>query len=165
MAAFLDHDAMPTTKHWHAQLVEAIAFRPDAGALVAVTNRIASPWQQCGDRASNDMAMHRKFGEARRAVRTLLDVTATKGFGGVLFALARDTWAELGGFADGFGCVDHSWHFKCQAAGRRVFVVEGLYVFHWRHYGEPDTTSLFPKAPNCPCRGREEMPHERVTLR
>jgi len=42
-AVFLDHDAMPTTGKWHAQFEEAIAFKPDAGAFVAMSNRIASP--------------------------------------------------------------------------------------------------------------------------
>jgi len=97
-------------------------------------------------------------------VRTLLDITDTKGFGGVMFAVSKATWSEVGGFADGLGCVDHSLHFKLQKAGRRVWLIEGCHVFHWRHWGEPDPTSIHPKALNCQCRGPEVMPVERVAL-
>lgn len=162
--AFLDHDAMPTTPRWNRQLREAIAFRPDAGAFVAMTNRIASPWQRCGDALTDDYAAHRRIGFERAKVRTLLDVSGTKGWGGVLFAVSRDAWLECGGFADGLGCVDHSLHFGLQRIGRKAWLVEGLYVYHWRHFREPDPTSIHPKAANCPCRGPEAMPTERVTL-
>lgn len=163
-AIFIDHDAMPTTMQWHNQFSEAIAFRPDAGAFVAMTNRIASPWQRCGDHASNDIREHRKFGRERLKVRTLLDVSQTKGFGGVMFAVSKSAWRAVGGFADGLGCVDHSLHFGLQRIGRPVFMIEGLFVFHWRHWGEPDPTSSAPKAPNCPCRGPEAMPTVRISL-
>lgn len=163
-AVMMDHDAMPTTPHWYAQIAEAIAFLPDAGAFVAMTNRIASPWQRCGDQKENDISKHRKFGEGRRSVRTLLDISNTKGFGGVMFAFSKAVWREVGGFAHGLGCVDHSLHFGLQRIGRKVYLIEGLYVYHWRHYGEPDPTSSAPKAPNCPCRGAEEMPSVRLCL-
>lgn len=163
-AIFIDHDAMPTTGQWHAQFVEAIEFQADAGAIVAMASRIASPWQRCGDRDSNDIAWHRRFGAERAKVRTLLDITDTKGWGGVAFAVSRAVWEEVGGFADGLGCVDHSMHFRLQRAGRRVWMHEGIYYFHWRHFGEPDPTSQFPKAANCPCRGPETMPTVRVAL-
>lgn len=162
---FQDHDSMPTTARWHAQFSEAIAFKPDAGAFVAMTNRIASEWQRTGDRESNDLAWHRRFGAERARIRTLLDVTDTKGFGGVMFAVSKAVWAEVGGFSEGgLGCTDHSLHFKLQRAGRKVYLIEGLYVLHWRHWGEPDPTSDFPKATNCPCRGPEIEPTARIRL-
>lgn len=163
-AAFVDHDAMFTTAQWHAQLEEAIAFLPAAGAFVAVTNRIASPWQQGGDPDSNDIALHRRYGKERLKVRTLLDITDTKGFGGVMFAVSKAAWQDAGGFAHGLGCVDHSLHFGLQRIGRKVYLLEGLYVYHWRHWGEPDPTSSAPKAPACPCRGPEMLPTRRLTL-
>lgn len=163
-AVFLDHDAMPTTGRWFAQFAEAIAFRPNAGAFAVMTNRIASHWQRCGDPLDNDIARHRRFGSERTRVRTLLDISQTKGFGGVMFAVSKAAWLECGGFADGLGCVDHSLHFALQRIGRPVYLIEGLYVFHWRHFGEPDPTSIHPKAASCPCRGPEVEPRERLRL-
>lgn len=164
-ACFLDHDMMWTTPHWYAQLVEAIAFRPAAGAFTACTNRIASPWQKAEEVADcDDIAYHRKIGEARRARRTLLDITCTKGFGGVVTLLSKAAWREAGGYADGMYCVDHSLFFRLVARGRRVFMLDGLYVYHFRGSSGARPPLPAPKVMNCPCRGREEMPHERIAL-
>lgn len=164
-AVFVDHDAVATTGLWHRQFEEAVAFLPDAGAFVAMTNRIARAWQRCGDRESNDIAWHRRFGAERAKIRTLLDISDTKGWGGVAFAVSKAAWQECGGFADGLGCVDHSLHFGLQRIGRKVWLIEGLYYFHWRHYGEPDPTSIRPKVPDCPCVGRPDVaPTVRVSL-
>lgn len=163
-AIFQDHDATPTTGKWHAQFTEAIEFLPHAGAIVATTNRIASDWQRVGDPSSNDIAAHRRFGAERLKVRTLLDISNTKGFGGVMFAISKAAWREAGGFADGLGCVDHSIHFRLRDVGRKVYLHEGIYVYHWRHFGEPDPTSIYQKAANCQCRGPEVKPTSRLTL-
>lgn len=165
-AAFLDHDAMLTTREWYRQLLEAIAFVPDAGAIVACTNRIAAPWQQVGDRDCHDVATHRAFGAARaRDVRTLLDVTDTKGFGGVLFAFSKATWREVGGFIEGATlCVDHGFHFAARKAGRRIYLLEGLYVYHWRRAFGDELPPTLRRVESCPCRGPEPMPVRRLTL-
>lgn len=163
-AAFLDHDAMLTTREWYRQLEEAVAFKPAAGAFAAVTNRIAAPWQQVGNRGEHNIVEHRRFGAERLKVRTLLDITETKGFGGVLFCLSKAAWREVGGFVDGLLCVDHQMHFALRAAGRRNYLIEGLYLYHWRRaFGDelPDDT---PRAVNCPCRGAEPMPTVRYQL-
>lgn len=165
-AIFIDHDAMPTTREWYRQIVEAIAFKPDAGAFVAVTNRIDAVWQRAqeSDRDNHDIAHHTAVGVGRLQTRTLLDVTGTKGFGGVLFAVSKAVWARVGGFADGLLCVDHSLHFKLQAAGLKVWLHEGLYVYHRRRAFIGDLPADTPRVPHCPCRGPEPMPTERVTL-
>jgi GT2 family glycosyltransferase len=163
-AIFQDHDAMPTTPHWFRQFREAIEFLPDAGAFVACTNRIASPWQRVGDENSNDIAAHRAFGAERVKLRTLLDISGTKGFGGVLFTVSKAAWKEVGGFADGMYCCDHSLFFRLVARGRRVFMLDGLYVYHFRGSSNMRPPLAAPKVPNCPCRGPEVMPTERISL-
>lgn len=163
-AAMMDHDAMPTTREWYRQIVDAIEFRPDAGAFVAMTNRIAAPWQRCGDRNSHDILQHRAFGHDRLKVRSLLDITDTKGWGGVLFALSKATWREVGGFVDGMACVDHCMHFAIQNTGKRIYLIEGLYVYHFRRADGVDPTQGAPIAKNCPCRGHEKLPTERIAL-
>ena len=164
---FLDHDMMLTTPHWYAQIGEAIASRPHAGAFTAVTNRIASPWQRAEevDQANHDVAYHRAIGEARRARRTLLDITCTKGFGGVVTVVSKEAWREAGGYAEGMYCVDHSLFFRLKDRGRRVYMIEGLYVYHWRGSSGARQPLEAPKVADCRCRGAEQMPTERVELR
>lgn len=166
-ACFMDHDMMFTTRAWYPQLLEAIAFRPYAGLISAVTNRIGAFWQRAAeaDRDNHDIAYHREIGAKRaRSRRSLLDVTDTKGLGGVVLCLSKQAWQEAGGFPDGLLCVDHGIHFRLRDAGRRVYLLESLYVYHWRRaFGDnlPDDT---PRAENCPCRGREEPPRKRIAL-
>lgn len=168
-AVMLDHDCALTTRSWHAQIAEAIAFKPDAGAFVACTNRIAAPWQQVGDRNNHDMVHHRAFGAERLKVRSLLDVTDTQGFGGVAFAISKRTWDRIGGAPDGMLCVDHHLHFRCRKAGLRVYLLESWYVYHWRRgplaNGEADNLPRdTPRAADCPCRGPEKNPTVRIQL-
>jgi len=162
----LDHDMMLTTRSWFRQFEEAIAFLPDAGAFVAVTNRIDAVWQRAqeANRDNHDIGYHTAIGLERVKRRSLLDITGTKGFGGVCFALSKAAWSDAGGFADGLLCVDHSIHFGLQRAGRRVYLHEGLYVYHRRRAfvgALPDTT---PRVADCPCRGPEQMPTVRIAL-
>lgn len=163
-AAFLDHDAMWTTRAWYRQIDEAIAFLPEAGAFTAMTNRIASPWQQIGDRENHDMRHQRRFGAERMAVRTILDVTDTNGLGGVVLCLSKESWRRAGGFVDGMLCVDHQIHFALRDAGLRVYMIEGLYVYHWRRAFGDELPADTPKAKGCRCRGAERMPTRRLTL-
>lgn len=164
-ACFLDHDAALTTPHWHAQCEEAIAFRPDAGCFAAMTNRIASKWQRPDGYPQNDnMVAHREYGEQRRRVRTLLDITPTKGFGGVLTLISKAAWREAGGYADGMYCCDHSIFFRLKDRGRKIFLIEGLYLYHVRASSSARPPVEAPAVPNCPCRGEEVQPTERIRL-
>jgi GT2 family glycosyltransferase len=165
-ACFLDHDMMLTTREWYRQLVEVIAFRPDAGLFTAATNRIGATWQRApeADVDNHDIAYHRRLGQARLARRTLLDVTETHGYGGVLTCLSKDAWRAAGGFVDGMLCVDHQMHFALRRVGRPVFLLESLYVYHWRRAHGDALPAGMPHAVGCLCRGVEKVPTRRVAL-
>lgn len=165
-AVVIDHDCMFTTPHWYAQIGEAIACRPDAGAFAVVTNRIASPWQrvQEGVIAGDNIHRHREIGEMRRTrYRSLLDITCTKGFGGVVTVVNRDAWKECGGYADEMFCADHSLFFRMIDHGRRIYLMEGLYVYHLRASSSKPGPQE-PKWKDCRCRGAETYPTERILL-
>lgn len=165
-AVFRDHDAMTLTRSWMDQIAEAISFVPDAGAIVAVTNRIDAVWQRARevDPDNHDMAYHVPIAHERLKRRTLLDITDTKGFGGVLFAVSKAAWFDAGGFADGLLCVDHSLHFGLRRSGRRIYLHEGLYAYHLRRAVIGPLPADTPRAKDCPCRGEEPMPTVRLQL-
>lgn len=165
-AIFVDHDAMHTTRDWYRQFHEAITFLPDAGAIVAVTNRIDAAWQRAeeSDPENHDIGYHTRIGLERHKRRTLLDITDTKGFGGVCFALSKIAWWKAGQFADGLLCVDHSIHFRLRAARYRNYLHEGIYTYHRRRAFVGPLPDDTPRALNCPCRGPEPTPTVRLTL-
>ena len=166
-AVFTDHDVIPgLDRDWFHRFAEAIAFKPDAGAFVAVTNRIDAKWQRAeeADTENHDIGYHTEIARARLQRRTLLDITETKGFGGVCFAVSKTGWHEAGGFADGLLCVDHSLHFGLRRAGRRIYLLEHLYVYHRRRAFVGPLPADTPRAVNCPCRGAEPTPTVRIAL-
>lgn len=131
---FLDHDAIWTTRDWYRQISEAIAANPDAGLITGVTNRIGTKWQIApGCPAGHDMQSHFAFGAHLRdqhgsAVR---DVSRPSPISGVIMALSRETWQDMGRFKDGFFGVDNRAHRDIVGTGRRVYLMPGLYVQHW----------------------------------
>lgn len=149
-ACLLDHDAMFTTPCWHDQLEAAIAAHPD-GSFTAKTNRIYSTWQQVsgsrlGSRA-DDITEHRKIGAGLAGAKfRAVDITEMEpGWGGVLMLVSRRAWNDAGGFQNGMMCCDHQFHYALRRAGRRVYCIEGLYVYHYRGTSRGDVSG-FPRA-------------------
>jgi GT2 family glycosyltransferase len=133
---FIDHDALWTTRDWYRQLTAVIAASPDAGLITAVTNRVGpcsrrqiSP----GAPKGHDMREHFAFGAKQRDryKNSLEDVTKGPVISGVVMCLSRSTWQEMGGFASGFFGVDNDAHRAICALGKRIYLMRGLYVYHW----------------------------------
>lgn len=172
-ACLMDHDVMFTTPDWYRILQRVAAAEPGA-LLGAVTNRCAAPWQKAREAPTDnhDIVRHRLIGQARRDnYRTLLDVTDTMGMAGAVLCFSKATWQEVGGFADGLLCVDHQFLYGVREVGRRAYLVEGLYVYHWRRaMGDGINQDDYPKALDrrtggeCRCRGPERAPSRRVEL-
>lgn len=154
-ALLMDHDMHFTTTQWWHQCQSAIAAEPD-GTFTAVTNNIASKWQRVAPNLlTNHMTPegHRALGARLIENRNLLDVTDTAGIGGVVILISKWNWRLIGGFADGMFCVDHLMHYALRDLGRRVYLIEGLYVYHHRS-SSSDRTFVGPVAVN-PRTGRE----------
>ncbi len=132
--AFLDHDAMFTHRGWRKQLELAIEKNPKPGLITGVTNRIGQKLQlapgapdgHCfGDHAAFGKKLFSKHGCGVR------DVTTGPRISGVLMCLSRETWQRIGGFRDGFFGVDNRAHEAVKAAGFHVYMMPGLYLYHW----------------------------------
>lgn len=144
-ATFMDHDIALTSKKWFRLVEHAIRQHPEAGAFVAMTNRLnkaKSGWQITDriDPNNGVMADHRALGEdlARSPGSTLRDVTNIEDDGwcplsGFFFVVSKSAWETIGGAPEGHGLnwVDWSIHQRLRAAGLRVYLIEGLYVYHW----------------------------------
>jgi GT2 family glycosyltransferase/tetratricopeptide (TPR) repeat protein len=148
-ACFLDHDACFTTYDWYAQLEEITESLTEPCVLTALTNRVGSHWQRAPgvDRHNHAMDYHRGVGRAIQcaARRELRDATDESLMSGVLILLSKKTWQRLGGFADGFLGVDNAIHQAARERGFRVYLMTGVYVYHWYRAEEPaHPTALSP---------------------
>ncbi len=134
-ACFLDHDACFTTRNWYPQLEDIISGLTEPAVLTAVTNRIGCPWQRVPgvDRKNHSMVYHREIGTARqREFGT--QITRIEGgtlLSGVVILLAKKTWQRLGGFTDGLLGVDNRLHQAAREASCPVYLMPGVYVYHW----------------------------------
>ena len=143
-ACFLDHDAIWTTRHWYDQIARAITAVPNAGAITAVTNRIGNA-RQLARRApaDHDMRKHRKFGMVQLVQHgeKLVDITNAEPMSGVVIILSKVAWRACGPLPSGLLGVDNYLHAALRRAGRRVFLMPGLFVYHW-YRGDGDKSHI-----------------------
>lgn len=143
-AVLIDHDTMVCSRAWFPLLETAIAEHPEAGAFVPVTNRLdrkKSGWQLAADPGPLEMNIERHYEAAEkhrlRYGANAVDVTDVeeegKGrpFSGFWFAVQKRTWTLIDGAPRGWRTIDWQIHRRIRAAGKRVFLLPGIYVFHW----------------------------------
>lgn len=156
---FIDHDAMFTTYNWWIQIFEIINAHSDGGLFVPMTNRIGVrvqvPWavkskqvlKEYGgsvytiDGNSHNIRFHREVGDQLYQNKTFIvkDIT-NKISNGVVMVTSKVWWNKVGGFNEGrtdLGGCDTDYHRAINKAGGRVYLMEGVYVYHW--YREPLT--------------------------
>lgn len=140
---FVDHDAMWTTADWYRQLEAAVRAKPDAGMFTAVTNRIGSPHQRVRgvDPNNHDIRYHRARGRALARQTEIVDVTDVAPTSGVVMCLSRRVWRRAGGFKSGMLGVDNAMHASLKRRGLRIYLLPGLYVYHW-YRGDGDKSHL-----------------------
>lgn len=133
-ACFIDHDALFTTREWYQQLTLAIESYPLAGMFTAVTNRVGNPSQVPLDcPIGHNMLDHFMYGKRlyNRYGSLAHDITRGRLISGVLMCLSKRTWLDMGKFKSGFLGVDNRAHKDIAALGRSVYILPGLYLYHW----------------------------------
>jgi GT2 family glycosyltransferase len=131
---FIDHDAMFTTRGWYPQILAAIEENPRAGLFAAVTNRIGRKSQvPAAAPPGHDMRDHFAFGRAQfeQYGHVARDITRDSPISGVVMCMPKSAWTAIGGFKEGFFGVDNRAHRDIARAGLRVYLLPGLYVYHW----------------------------------
>jgi GT2 family glycosyltransferase len=145
---FLDHDACWTTRDWYKQILKAIERYPDAGLFGAVTNRIGNKDQVvAGAPSGHDMAPHRIFGKALQDKHgtDATDVTDGHVLSGVVLCIPSAARSVIQ-IPNGFFGIDNEMHRAVRRAGKRVYLLRGLYVYHW-YRGDGVGHVNAPKAP------------------
>jgi GT2 family glycosyltransferase len=150
-ACFIDADTIFTTYDYGVIIENAVKKYPQVGAFTCYTNRVACQWQIAPgvDVSSNDMAYHRKFGENLKDKfgENSIDVTdkpRLEVMSGFFFMLKKSTWLKIGKFPEnGMLGIDNALHWNIQNAGEKLFLIQGLYLYHWyRNGNKKDKTHL-----------------------
>ena len=147
---FTDGDSMFTTETYGHALMDYVEKYPECGVFVCMTNRIGCEWQQQPgvDQNDHDIRYHRRTGEKIQADRYLEieDVTDKphgKVLGGVLILIRKDVWRKIGKFKEsGILGVDNHLHWACQEYGEKVYLMKGIYAYHWYRGQTGDKTHL-----------------------
>jgi len=132
VVVLLDHDVLLVNPHWHHILARIFEDNPAAGMVTCYTNNIGTRTQRApGAPEGHDLAQHRAF------ARTLWDrnqyaTTPLTVCSGMLMALRRECWDEVGAFRDGFFAVDTDYSRRVAASRWQMLRADGLYVYHVR---------------------------------
>lgn len=139
-ACLMDHDVMFTTRIWYEQLCQAIAKEPK-GTFVPYVYRGGAPWQGIRtllpsvEPENHDITYHRALGIQVATMNgdKLLDVTDQHAQGGgIMILLSKEAWQETEGFRSGIFKIDHWLFHALREVGRRIYLMHGVYVYHWK---------------------------------
>jgi GT2 family glycosyltransferase len=153
-ACFIDHDAMFTTRDWYAQLTHIVQLHPEAGCFTAMTNRVGNPRQvhdyawHClaasEDRVrghfsildthhtNHDINYHRSVGAKLKGQfnTEVSPLSDRELMSGVVILTRKSVWSKIR-FVSGFLGVDWEYHRGCLKSGHPVYLMCGVYVYHW----------------------------------
>lgn len=139
----LDGDAMFLDKFFGQHLEQIVNTHEECGCFTTMTNRIGCMWQrQPGvDWENNDIAFHRKKSQEiwniyGTDIKDVSNVDRGKVLGGVVILLKKSVWKKIGGFKEnGILGVDNDLHWKCMDSNEPVYLMQGIYVYHWYRGG------------------------------
>ena len=146
-ACFVDGDTIFTTPNFGDQIKDVVGRYPECGLFTCYTNRVGCDLQVYHgvDRNNNDMEYHRQIG--RLLQDTYWDLcddlsNPPKGtlISGMMILIRKSLWKKLGGFKSGMLSVDNDIHLKCIQAKEPVYLMKGVYIYHW--YRWPDYKNI-----------------------
>jgi GT2 family glycosyltransferase len=138
---FKDDDVMFLNHNWYAMFLRAIeVVGENAGMITCFTNRIGCPLQKAPDvdRHINDIAYHKRVAEELLEEHgpAATDVTNSQfNPSGMCFVTSKKAWYDVGGFKKtGLLGVDTTYGGRLKEKGYKVYLLKGLYVYHWYRY-------------------------------
>ena len=143
-ACFVDGDTIFTTSDYGHTIQQAVNTYYNVNCFTCFTNRVRCKEQvlQGINYESNDIEYHRLIGQTMQTIygATCKDVTRLPNnnyMSGVMILLRKKLWKKIGGFAEGgmLG-IDNRLHKSVVEAGERVYLMQGVYLYHW--YRWPD---------------------------
>lgn len=142
----LDGDAVFLDKLFGLHVEQVLRAHKECGCFTAMTNRIGCLWQrQPGiEWGNNDIGFHRKkcqevWETEGTGIKDVSFVDKGKVLGGVVILLKKAVWEKIGGFKEeGILGIDNDLHWRCMDHGEKVYLMKGIYVYHWYRGGYMD---------------------------
>ena len=137
-----DGDAIFTTDFWGNQFEDIVERHPECGLFVPMANRIGCVVQREpeAEMLGDDMTEHRNLGltlyiEKYSEIEDISDIPGID-IGGVLMLLSKKLWLKAGGFKKtGILGVDNDFHWRVKAMYEKVYLMKGVYLYHWYRGG------------------------------
>ena len=150
-ACFVDGDAMFLTTNFGKQLSEIVNRHPDKEFFTCLTNRVGCPFQIAdGCPEGDDILAHKNFATRLqdRFYYDIVDIDKHKlphyptGYiSGHLMLIRKSMWEKLGGFLrQGILQVDNHFHKKAITQEERIYLMQGVYIYHWYRGGGARST-------------------------
>lgn len=137
-ACFVDGDTIFTTPNFGDQIADVVKKYPECGFFTCYTNRVGYAPQiyPFVDKNNNDIAYHRKVGKSLQdeywdKCEPLSPNSKHGLLSGVMMLIRKNLWREVGGFKNGMLSVDNDFHAKCIDKGKVVYLMLGVYIYHW----------------------------------
>jgi len=132
---FADHDIFFANPYWYIMFTLAIDKLLNPGFISCKTNKIGCPLQKAGSKKTDDIKYHRERAEElhKEYWNDFEDVTNSQHVpSGLVFVTPRKAWEKVGGFREnGIIGVDNHYVNKLKVAGYKIYILSGLYVYHY----------------------------------
>ena len=142
---FVDGDSMFLTPYFGRQINEYVNRNPECGLFTCKTNRVRADYMLAGDWMYDDVVYHRHVAHELSSDLSVTDITElahSSPLSGVLMLVSRKAWAQVGGFKEaGMLGVDNDMHRRMRDAGLKVYMMNGVYVYHWYRGGNRQDVS------------------------
>ena len=134
VAVFIDHDAMLCGSNWASLIDKVVKGCSRENVLfVGRCNRIGNPYQRLNLlEDSHNLWEHAVASDvvAEECGDALIDVTRMPSSSGVVMIVPKRTWNK-NKFELGFLKVDNNFHKAVAKNNGKVYLLEGLYVYHF----------------------------------
>jgi GT2 family glycosyltransferase len=136
-ACFTDGDTMFLTFDWGHLIQKAIDEHPDTGMFTCYTNRVNNPNQCYRKQFSENRSIvaHRNIAKVCRETCKNRVKTLDRAISGMMMIIQKKTWREFP-FADGIIGVDTDISKRLLAAGKRILLIESIYLLHYYRLAE-----------------------------
>lgn len=137
---FLDSDAMFLSYDF-AHHIKRVISETKKLAYTCMCNRVGNK-NQVYNIQGDDIQVHRKYAEKIRS-NTIEPFPKGSHLSGFMLIIHKSLWEKAGGFkTEGILGVDVDFHRRIRQLGEEIYIMKGVYMYHWYRGGEQTIAHL-----------------------